>query len=429
MPPRTPPHDLEAEGRLLASVLLRPRLLPSVVAAGVEESVWYEARHRAAWRAIVDLDASASPIDPVTVASRLGDVDGGRYAKDGEGWLTGLMLDTPSAEAWQHWALRVVSLAHLRRLLTLCAEVAGEAYATQPEQARELIGRSLSRLMSLSMAAQGASGPRAVAEIVPPVLAELAERTLGRVRTPHCSWSFVSLDALAPITVSDFVLLAARPSVGKTATILRVLARCGVPALLFSLEMRDRPLVQRMLHAESRVSADVARAGNLSGADMAALMDAGERLSGAPVWIYDRPLKLGQLRAHALRWRSEHSGPAVVAVDYLQLVLPDRRDPSAEREVAELTRGLKSLTGELGCPVIALSQLSRRVEQREDSRPKLSDLRGSGALEQDADLVVFLHREEGKASELEVIVAKQRNGPTGVRHLRFYGATQAFEEA
>ena len=381
-------------------------------------------------RAMQGLRAEGSPVDLVTLAeelSRRGELDG----VGGISYLMQLSEATPTAAYAEHYARIVAEKWTLRRLI----QAAGEAMRLAYEEAGsldEILDQAGKRILEVALA-QTEVEARSMRELVHETFEHIEALFQNKGETAGVRTGFKELDQLiGTLAPGSLNIIAARPAMGKTAFALTIAQHAalkeGVGVGIYSLEMPAAQLVLRMMCSEARIDMNRVRLGQLSDRDFSRLVDVAGRLSEAPIFIDDTPdLTLMELRARARRLRSQHN-VGLIIIDYLQLMSGPgggQKGENRQQEIAAISRGLKALARELGVPVIALSQLSRAVEARPNKRPMLSDLRESGSIEQDADLVMFIYRDEyynphsEKAGIAEIIVGKQRNGPTGVVKLAF----------
>lgn len=432
---RVPPHNLEAERALLGALLLSRDAVAAVAEVIPGPDVFYRPAHAHIYEAITVLTARGEVADPITVADELRRRDllelvGGTAA------LVDLQADAPGTANASHYARIVKDHSLLRRLIGAAGSITDRAYGL-PEDVRKAVDEAESLVFDIA---------RHEGEGSTALLTDLLGATMDRIEELHDRGSeitgtptgFPDLDEITSgLQPGALVVLGARPAMGKTALALGVATNAamkGSPVLLFSLEMSKLELVQRILCSEARVDSKKIRNGRLNDADWSGIASAMGRLGDAPIWIDDNPnVSIMEIRSKARRLRSEAGELGLVVVDYIQLMTGRTSAESRQVEVAEISRGLKLLARELECPVVALAQLNRGLEQRADKRPMLSDLRESGSLEQDADIVMFLYREEvyEKTPEnegiAELILAKQRNGPTGKVMLSFLGHHTRFE--
>ena len=408
----------------------------------LDDSMFYAERHRRIFRSMIGIIERGAVIDPLTLAdemARRGELE----ASGGKDYIGFLVDVVPTAANVDYHAKIVKEKALRRRLIEVSTAIVQEAYEGKVE-ASELLDDAESKIFLVAQE-RTREGFTRIKELLWPTMERIESLQHGGKTVTGVASGFADLDELTSgFQRSDLVIVAARPSMGKTAFTLNVAQHAAiehqVPVAFFSLEMSKESLVQRMLTAEARIDAQRLRKGMLRDDDFPRLARAAGILSSAPVWIDDTPgITLLEMRSKARRLKAE-SGIGLVVVDYLQLMTGPSGSESRQQEVSTISRGLKALAKELSVPVIALSQLSRAPEQRtgDHKRPQLSDLRESGAIEQDADLIMFLYRQEmydgpvdkdgnsleGKA---EIIVGKQRNGPTGFVNLYFHKQYTRFE--
>ena len=408
----------------------------------VDDTMFYAERHRRIFRSMIAIAERGAVVDPLTLSeelSRRGELE----ASGGKDYIGFLVDVVPTAANIDYHAQIVKEKALRRRLIEVSTLIVQEAYESQLTSF-ELLDDAEAKIFQVAQA-RAKEGFTRIKELLWPTMERIEALQHGGKTITGVASGFSDLDDLTSgFQPADLVIVAARPSMGKTAFVLNIAQHAAivdqVPVAFFSLEMSKESLVQRMLTAEARIDAQRLRKGMLRDDDFPRLARAAGILSSAPVWIDDTPgITLLEMRSKARRLKAE-SGVKMVIVDYLQLMQGPSNSESRQQEVSMISRGLKALAKELSVPVIALSQLSRAPEQRtgEHKRPQLSDLRESGAIEQDADLIMFLYRQEmydgpvdkdgnsleGKA---EVIVGKQRNGPTGVVNLHFHKMYTRFE--
>ena len=424
---RVPPHDLDAEQAVLGAMLLsRDAIAEAVNMIGPEH--FYRPAHAHVYEAVRSLYAKGEPSDTVTVAAELSrrglsDKVGGNAA------LVRLQTGTPAAANAGKYANIVYEAATLRKLI----EVGGEISELGYEGGDDVVKTVDSAEAMVYRLAADRMGDTTVS------LSELLPANLERIEHLYEQGGTVTgtptgYQALDEVTSGlqpdTLVVVGARPSVGKTSFALgmavHAAARANRPVLIFSLEMSQIEISQRILCAEARVDATRVRTGRLVDTDWDKISTALGRLATAPIWVDDNPaVTIMEIRGKARRLRSQTGDLGLVIVDYLQLMTGRHAAENRQVEVSEISRGLKILARELQCPVVALSQLSRNLEQRQDKRPVLADLRESGSIEQDADVVMFLYRDEvynpdtQDAGTAEVLVAKHRTGPTGKVRLAF----------
>jgi replicative DNA helicase len=434
---RVPPHDLDAEESLLGAMLLSA----DAVVAAIEicsSADFYKPAHGHIFSAVVALFERGEPVDAVTVADELRRAGALEQIGDPT-MLVGLQANTPSFANAAHYARIVEEHALLRRMITVAGEMAELGYSV-PEDVAAAVDEAERMVFDLAER-RTADTVASLRNLIGPSLDRIEELSHRSGKITGIASGYAELDdILAGLQPQSLTIVGARPAMGKTSFALGMLTHVGTvlrkPALLFSLEMGHLELTQRMLASEARVDAQRMRTGNLHDADWAKVGAAVSRLSESRIFIDENPhLSVMDIRARARRLKKAEGDLGLVVVDYLQLMTGRSRAENRQVEVAEISRGLKILARELECPVVALSQLSRGLEARQDKRPMLSDLRESGSLEQDADVVLFIYREEVYDPETpvdrqgiaEIIVAKHRNGPTGSAHLVFLSNFARFD--
>ena len=425
---RIPPQNLEAERALLGSLLLKPDTLHDV-ADIVRGDSFYAEKHKLIFEAMEELAARGEPIDLLTLTGRLGD-QGLLERTGGKSYVAELAAVTPSPGNIAHYA-DLVSRKHLMRALIDAAYQITENSYDEARDSAEVIDEAEKAVYAVGNAT-AAHKFIALSEKLSEAWDRIENSSKQEDGIRGVPTGFPDLDnLLSGLHKSDLVILAARPSMGKTSLALDIArnaaVRYGTPVGIFSLEMSAEQLVDRMLAAESYVNSWKLRTGSVHNEeDFARIRDALESLSKAPIFIDDKPgNNILAMRAVARRLKRER-GIGLIIVDYLQLMSPvgAKSSDSLVQQVTEISRSLKGLARELEVPVLALSQLSRAVEQR-GGKPRLSDLRDSGSIEQDADVVMFIHREDKRNPEsdrpgiAEVLIEKHRNGPTGKIELFF----------
>ncbi len=416
----TLPHSAESERAVLAAILLSPGALATVRLAPAD---FYVGSHRKVYEAMLELERAGREIDLRTLQARLEDV-GDLEKVGGLAFLAGLDLDLPDLARVETYAGIVRDRALRRRLIRECHEIARSSFDSRGRSGAALVGEAARRICALGEAG-GRRGFQGVDGALRAAVDQLEERLSGPigVRT-----GFAGLDRLTEgLVAGNLVIVAGRPGLGKTAFALNVAQhvaiREGLPVAFLSLEMAREEVALRILSSESGLSFREVRAARLDEREWRALYETLRRVWEAPLLVADEAATVFEVASGARRLRLE-MGLALLVVDYLQLMDVGERFETRELEVSFLSRFLKRLAKELGIPVMALSQLSRRSEHRGDRRPRLADLRESGAIEQDADLVLFLHEGDGGAREL--IVAKHRNGATGTVELDFEAESMRF---
>jgi replicative DNA helicase len=439
---KLPPHSVEAEQSLLGALLIDNQAfdrVADIVAAGD----FYRDDHRRIWRHIARLVEASRPADVVTVAESI-EASEDKDKTGGTAYLAALAQNTPSALNVRRYAELVRERSVQRRLAQVATEIAETALAPVGKDVDQLLDEAESKIFQI--AESGARKDQGLIGISP-VLAKVFERIdhLHSQENPSditgVPTGFVDIDRMtAGLQPGDLVIVAGRPSMGKTAFALNIAEHValhpsvGLPVAIFSMEMSASQLAMRMLSSMAKVDQTRLRTGRLTDEEWGRLTDEIARLNEARIHVDETAaLNALELRARARRMKREYGKLGLVVVDYLQLISSSSRGENRATEISEISRSLKALAKELDVPVIALSQLSRAVEQRNDRRPLMSDLRESGAIEQDADVILFIYREEVYAPDkeeakgrAEAIIGKQRNGPIGTVHLTFLGRYTRF---
>lgn len=424
---RIPPHNLEAEQAVLGALLIAPESL-ATVAEILRPEDFYGEGHRAIYLTLREMAEAGRPIDLLTVTEEL-QGKGLLEQVGGATYLATLAGAVPTAVHVEYYAGIVAEKGLLRSIIEACTRIASQGYEEGAES-ESLLDEAERMLLSLGERRQSRSY-RSIRELLVETLEKIEQLYQRKGSVTGLPTGFTELDRITSgLQPSDLILLAARPSMGKTSLGLNiaqnVAVKSGVPVGIFSLEMSGDQVVQRLLCSEALVDQQRLRTGFLQEDDWPRLLKAATRLAEAPIFIDDTPaITLLELRSKARRLKLEH-GIGLLVVDYLQLIQSGRRMENRVQEISEISRQLKSLARELDVPVLALSQLSRAVEQRGgDRRPLLSDLRESGSLEQDSDVVMFIYRDDYYNEDSEekgvadIIIAKQRNGPVGTVKLAF----------
>jgi replicative DNA helicase len=439
---RRPPYSEDAEQAVLAAMMMDTDAIMRA-AEFVDDTMFYREAHRRIFRAMMAITERGAVVDPLTLSDELarrGDLD----ASGGRDYITFLIDAVPTAANVEYHAKIVREKALLRRVIEVSTGLVSEAFDARTTAA-ELLDVAEHRILQLSQTGVGREFTR-IKELLWPTMERIESLQRGGSSITGVASGFPDLDNMTTgFQAAELTIVAARPSMGKTSFVLNVAQHAAiehnVPVAIFSLEMSKESLVQRMLTAEARLDAQRLRKGMLRDDDFPRLARAAGILSSAPIYIDDSAsLSLLEMRSRARRLKVD-AGVGLVVVDYLQLVQGPTSSENRQQEISGISRSLKALAKELHVPVLALSQLSRAPEQRsgESRRPQLSDLRESGAIEQDADLVLFIFRPEvyelsgvdkdGNSLEgrAEIIIGKQRNGPTGMVNLYFNKSYTRFE--
>ncbi len=434
---RVPPHNLQAEESVLGAVLLSRDAIGAVSEQGLQPDDFYRPGHQHIFDAVRALYSTGAPADTVTVADELRRA-GLLEQVGGSEALHALQNATPAISNAAHYARIVQDTAILRRLIHVAGDIAEMAYG-EPDDITKAVDEAESKVFKVAEE-RITDSTQLLSESIKGVMDRL-EETFARGDTiTGTATGYHDLDELlSGLQPSTLNIVGARPAMGKTAFGLgmatHVAQSTGRPVLVFSLEMGHNELTQRILSSEARVDSTKMRNGRLSESDWAKIGRAIGRLE-VPLFLDDNPrVTVMEIRAKARRLKARHGGLALIVIDYLQLMSGGGNAENRQLEVSEISRNLKILAREMEVPIVALSQLSRNLEARSDKRPMLSDLRESGSLEQDADVVMFLYRDEVYNAEspdkgsAEVIVAKHRSGPIGTKRLVFLGQYTRFDNA
>ena len=434
---RVPPHSVEAEQAVLGGLLLDNSTWDAI-ADRLHAEDFYRRDHQQIFAAIAELSRRNEPSDAVTLAEFLA-AKGQGEETGGLAYLAGLARDTPTAANIRAYAVIVRERSLLRQLIRVSGEIAASAYESEGRTAKELVDGAEQLVFAIAE-----QGRRTTSGFVP--LREVLGATIDRLDMLHqsqgqltgVSTGYADLDRMtAGLQPGDLIIVAGRPSMGKTTLALNIAENAAIAAstavAVFSMEMSREQLSMRMISSLGRVDQSHLRTGNFGDEDWARINSAIAQMKSAPIYIDDSAaLTPTEVRARARRLTREQP-LGLIVIDYLQLMQVPGTKENRATEISEISRSLKALAKELKVPVIALSQLNRSVEQRTDKKPVMSDLRESGALEQDADLIMMIYREEvyepdtPRKGIADIIIAKQRNGPTGEVHLTFLGKYTRFE--
>ncbi len=421
---RVMPHSTEAEQSVIGAMLM-DRDAVTVASEMLIPDDFYQKQYGILFDAMTEMYREDKPIDLVTLQNRLKEMDVPPELSSME-FVRDMITSVPTSANVKYYAQIVSEKAQLRRLIKTSEEIAASCYAGK--ETTEVIMEDTEKKIFQVLQQKTGEDFTPIKEIVLNALdrIEAASRSKGTVT--GLATGFIDLDyKTSGFQPSDLLLIAARPSMGKTAFALNIAEymafRNNLTVALFSLEMSKEQLVNRLFAMESRVDSQALRTGNLNDSDWTSLIEAAGVIGKSNMIIDDTPgISVSELRSKCRKYKLEHNLDIVI-IDYLQLMTGSRRSESRQQEISDISRSLKEVARELQVPVVALSQLSRAVEQRPDHRPMLSDLRESGAIEQDADVVMFLYRDDyynhdsQKKDVAEVIIAKQRNGPIGTVEL------------
>lgn len=434
---KIPPHSIEAEQSVLGGLMLDNRAWDQI-ADRMRETDFYRHDHRLIYRVMAKLSEQSKPLDVLTVSESLREINELENA-GGEVYLFELANNTPSAANISAYADIVRERSVLRQLIATANDIASNAFNPDGRSSIELLDLAEREVFAISEQGARVGGPVNVKEFLATAMDKID--TLFHSKNPITGTptGYHDLDEMTSgLQSSDLVIVAGRPSMGKTTLAMNmaehVAIKSQLPTLIFSMEMPGESIVMRLLSSLCRIDQLRIRTGKLEDEDWPRISSTVSMLSEAPLFIDDTPaLSPAEMRARARRVAKEHGQLGLIVVDYLQLMQVPGFSENRTAEISEISRSLKSLAKELKVPVIALSQLNRGLEQRADKRPVMSDLRESGAIEQDADLIVFIYRDEvynensPEKGVAEIIIAKQRNGPIGKVRLTFLGQYTCFE--
>lgn len=436
---RIPPHSIEAEQSVLGGLLLDNAAWDRI-ADFIRAEDFYRFDHRIIFEAMVKLINSSKPADVITVYEALTNI-GKAEEVGGLSYLNALAQNTPSAANIRRYAEIVRDRGVLRKLITVADEISGNAFNPQGKEVKQMLDEAESKIFAI--AEEGARGAQGWVAIQP-LLTQVVERIdelYNRDSTSEITGvptGFIDLDKMTSgLQPGDLIIVAGRPSMGKTAFSINigenVAIDSGLPVAVFSMEMGGAQLAMRMLGSVGRLDQHRLRTGKLIDEDWPRLTNAIQKMNEAQFYIDETPaLNSIELRARSRRLSRQCGKLGLIIVDYLQLMSANTPGDNRASEISEISRGLKGLAKELNCPVIALSQLNRALEQRPNKRPVMSDLRESGAIEQDADVILFIYRDQvynpdsPDKGTAEIIIGKQRNGPIGAIRLTFLGEYTKF---
>lgn len=434
---RVPPHSIEAEQSVLGGLMLDNRCWDDV-AERVQEGDFYRQDHRHIFRVMGQLAEGSQPIDVVTVSEALQKLD---LLEDTGGltYLAELAKNTPSAANIKAYAEIVRERSVLRQLIGVGNDIADSAFYPEGRDSQELLDNAERQVFQIAEQGAKKGGPQSIKPLLAKAIDRIDELFSSDEPLTGLPTGFTDLDGMTSgLQPADLVIVAARPSMGKTTFAMNIcenaLIKSGKPVLVFSMEMPAEAIVMRMLSSLGRIDQTRIRSGKLEEDDWPRLNSAISLLSEQKLFIDDTPaLSPTEVRARARRVYRDHGEIGLIMIDYLQLM----QVPGAESrvaEISEISRSIKGIAKELSVPVIALSQLNRSLEQRPNKRPVMSDLRESGAIEQDADVITFIYRDEvynedsPEKGVAEIIIGKQRNGPIGSVKLAFLGKYTKFED-
>ncbi|MGB5279660.1 MAG: replicative DNA helicase [Gammaproteobacteria bacterium] len=434
---KVPPHSVEAEQAVIGGLLLDNRAWEEI-ADRVVESDFYRGDHRLIFNAIRSLEEKSQPFDAVTLSEWL-DKNGQLEDAGGLAYLGRLAKETPTAANIVAYADIVRERSVLRQLIAIGTDIARSGFNTEGRGSRELVEIAEKRIYEIAeQDMRGRGGFRDIKDLLTKTVEEIDYLFQSEGNITGVPTGFDKFDeSTTGLHAGELIIVAGRPSMGKTTFAMNIAENAAIghktPVAVFSMEMPGEQLAMRMISSLGRIDQHHIRTGQLTDEDWPRITSAVHMLSEAKLFIDDTPaMSPGEVRARARRIKRKH-GLGLIVLDYLQLMQVPGGGENRATEISEISRGMKALAKELSVPVIALSQLNRSLEQRTDKRPIMSDLRESGAIEQDADLIVFIYRDEVYNDDspdkgmAEIIIAKQRNGPIGKSVLTFLGKYTKFE--
>lgn len=434
---KVPPHSLEAEQSVLGGLMIANDAWDNV-ADQVSEPDFYRAAHRHIFSQMARLVEAGEPIDVITLSESLNRA-GELEQVGGVSYLAELAKNTPSAANIRAYAKVVRERSTLRALISAASEIVDSGYNPEGRNSEELLDEAERRIMQITEERPKVGGPEAVNPLLKGAVDRIDELFNSEEAITGVSTGFAQLDEkTSGLQPSDLIIIAARPSMGKTAFAVNLVEHAALngdkPVLVFSMEMPSSAIIMRMISAIGRIHLGKVLTGKLEEEDWPKLTTAVSKLKDRPLFIDDTPaLTPTEVRSRARRIAREHGDLGMIMIDYLQLMQVAGVSEGRTAEISEISRSLKAIAKEFNCPVVALSQLNRSLEQRPNKRPINSDLRESGAIEQDADVIMFIYRDEYYNEDsqdkgiAEIIIGKQRNGPTGTTKLAFIGHFTRFD--
>lgn len=417
---KIPPHSLEAEQSVIGSMIMDKDAIITASEMLIDED-FYNHQYAILFDAMISLFNESKPVDLITLQNKLKENDIPQEAISLE-FIRDIIAAVPTSANVKYYASIVAEKATLRRLIKVTESITNECYMDK-EKVETILEQTEKKVFDI-IQNKGSGEFVSIKDIVIKSLESIESAAKSKGSVTGIPTGFYDLDyKTAGLQPSDLILVAARPSMGKTAFVLNiaeyVAVKSGVTTAIFSLEMSKDQLVKRIISMNSKVDSQAIRSGDLKDEDWVKLVESARMIGNSGLIIDDTPgISISELRSKCRKFKLENN-LGLVIIDYLQLMSGSKKSESRQQEISDISRGLKALAREINAPVIALSQLSRAVEQRPDKRPMLSDLRESGAIEQDADVVMFIYRDDyynrdsEEAGVSEIIIGKQRNGPTG----------------
>lgn len=432
------PHSIEAEQSVLGGIMLNNEVLETFKGDLIAQD-FYLPQHKQIYSAILILDERQSPIDPLILSAELKNLNQ-LQAVGGDAYLLELARNTPSASNVKAYADLVKERSIRRKLIQISRKIADSAYNPEGRSAEELLNEAERRVFALGEERPKQGGPKIIGDVTGELLTKISELELNPGGITGLTTGFAKLDEMTSgLQKSDLVVVAGRPSMGKTTFAMNLvesaIMNSDLAAVVFSMEMPADQLAMRMLSSLGRINQTNLRTGQLTDPDWDRITSAITLIKDKPLYIDETPgLSPNDIRARTRRIARQEKGISIIMVDYLQLMRGSGNPENRTNEISEISRSLKAIAKEFNCPVVALSQLNRSLEQRTIKRPIMSDLRESGAIEQDADVIAFVYRDEVYNPEeqnnkglAEIIIGKQRNGPIGTVPLLFTGQYTRFD--
>lgn len=436
---KLPPHSLEAEQSVLGGLMIDNAAVDAVAELLVEAD-FYRGEHRYIYKAMQELVKRNSPFDPLILSDEL--KDRGELAKTGgDAYLIELARNTPSTSNILAYAQIVRERSVRRKLIQAARRIADSAYSPEGRTSDELLNEAEREVFTIAEERPKFGGPRLISDVTAGVLEKLESLDLSAGGITGLTTGFKDLDSMTQgLQPSDLIIVAGRPSMGKTTFAMNLvesaIMHSDKAAVVFSMEMPAESLLMRMFSSMGNVDQSKVRSGQLNEQDWDRISSTVSLLHDKKLYVDDTPgLSPNDLRTRTRRIARDEGAISIIMVDYLQLMRVPGNSENRTAEISEISRSLKALAKEFNCPVVALSQLNRSLEQRPNKRPIMSDLRESGAIEQDADVIAFVYRDEvynpdkdGNKGLAEIIIGKQRNGPIGNLHLLFTGRHTRFDD-